>query len=241
MNEKSLIIHSQPDNTSCGATCLHAIYNYYGDTISLEQVVKEVEQFEDGGGTFSVVLANHALKRGYKATMYVYNLNLFDPSWFRGKRDIGEKLRQQIALKKVNKKFTLATQAYVEYIELGGELRFEDLNASLLRTYLSQGVPMLAGLSSTYLYRSKREDPIKNVSDEMGEPCGHFVVLHGIHSDNKRILIADPYVPNPVANVHYYSVPFARLICSIMLGVWTYDGNLLVIEPKDQGHLPGTK
>ena len=90
MSEKSLIIHSQPDNTSCGATCLHAIYNYYGDTISLEEVVKEVEQFEDGGGTFSVVLANHALRRGYKTTMYVYNLNLFDPSWFRGRRDIAE-------------------------------------------------------------------------------------------------------------------------------------------------------
>ncbi len=210
MSEKSLIIHSQPDNTSCGATCLHAIYNYYGDTISLEEVVKEVEQFEDGGGTFSVVLANHALRRGYKTTMYVYNLNLFDPSWFRGRRDIAEKLRQQISMKKVNKKFTLATETYIEYIELGGELRFEDLNTSLLRTYLSKGVPMLAGLSSTYLYRSKREDPIKNIPDEMGEPCGHFVVLHGIHSDNKRILVADSYVPNPVANVHYYSIPFAR-------------------------------
>lgn len=234
MNQRQLTIVSQPDNTSCGATCLQAIYKYYGDSISLEEVVREVEQFEDGGGTFSVVLANHALKRGYKAKMYVYNLNLFDPSWFRGKRDISGKLRDQLAQKKVSKKFTLATQAYIEYLELGGELRFEDLNASLLRSYLSEGIPMLAGLSSTYLYRSKREHPIDNVPDEMGEPCGHFVVLHGIHSDNKRLLIADPYVPNPVANVHYYSIPFARLICSIMLGVWTYDGNLLVIEPKEQ-------
>lgn len=239
MTDRRLLISSQPDNTSCGPTCLQAIYNYYGDDISLEQVVSGVSQFEEGGGTFSVVLANHALKRGYSATMYAYNLNLFDPSWFRGKKDIAGKLKEQLAKKTVNQKFKLATQAYVEFLELGGELLFEDLNATLLRSHLGKGIPMLAGLSSTYLYRSKREHPIKNIPDEMGEPCGHFVVLHGIHSDNKRILIADPYVPNPVANVHYYSMPFARLICSIMLGVWTYDGNLLVIEPKKYHEVSG--
>jgi len=233
MSTQRLVISSQPDNTSCGPTCLHAIYNYYGDNISLEQIVSEVSQFEEGGGTFSVVLANHALKRGYKTTMYAYNLNLFDPSWFRGKKDIAQKLKEQLTKKKVNQKFIMASEAYIDYLNLGGELLFDDLNATLLRSYLSKGMPILAGLSSTYLYRSKREHPVDNIADEMGEPCGHFVVLHGVHSDNKRILIADPYVPNPVANVHYYSIPFARLICSIMLGVWTYDGNLLVIGPKN--------
>jgi hypothetical protein len=31
-----------------------------------------------------------------------------------------------------------------------------------------------------------------------------------------------------------YSVSFARLINSIMLGIVTYDANLLVIEPKEK-------
>ena len=34
------------------------------------------------GGTLDVFLANHALKRGYDATIFTYNLDLFDPTWF---------------------------------------------------------------------------------------------------------------------------------------------------------------
>jgi hypothetical protein len=37
--------------------------------------------------------------------------------------------------------------------------------------------------------------------------------------------------PNPLQS-QYYSVSFDRLINSIMLGIVTYDANLLVIEPK---------
>src|SRR5262245_26599770 len=31
-------IKAQPDEVTCGPTCLHALYQYYGDKISLKQV-----------------------------------------------------------------------------------------------------------------------------------------------------------------------------------------------------------
>jgi ABC-type bacteriocin/lantibiotic exporter with double-glycine peptidase domain len=75
-------IQSQPDKVTCGPTCLHALYQYYGEDISLKQVVREVKQLK-AGGTLAVMLGNHALKRGYKALIYTYNLTVFDPSWFK--------------------------------------------------------------------------------------------------------------------------------------------------------------
>lgn len=38
-------INSQPDDESCGPTCLHAIYQYYGLDISYEEVANQVESF----------------------------------------------------------------------------------------------------------------------------------------------------------------------------------------------------
>jgi hypothetical protein len=47
------------------------------------------------------------------------------------------------------------------------------------------------------------------------------------------VLVADPMNPNPVSTTHMYEVSIERLICSILLGILTYDGNLLVLEPRE--------
>jgi hypothetical protein len=100
-----------------------------------------------------------------------------------------------------------------------------------MRRYLNGSIPMLAGLSSTYLYQSAREyGPRGEYDDVRGVPGGHFVVLCGYDSSNRDVLVADPYQPNP-AKERYYEVGVNRLICSILLGVLTYDANLLVVSP----------
>ncbi len=69
-----LEILPQPDQFTCGPTCLHAVYRYFGDSVSsCRQVVDEIPQLEDGG-TLAVVMACHALARGYQATIYTYNV-----------------------------------------------------------------------------------------------------------------------------------------------------------------------
>ena len=42
-------IMPQPDDTTCGPTCLHAVYRYYDDPITIKQVVSEVTHLESGG------------------------------------------------------------------------------------------------------------------------------------------------------------------------------------------------
>jgi hypothetical protein len=69
--------------------------------------------------------------------------------------------------------------------------------------------------------------------DIRGLPAGHFVVLCGYDRQLKRVRIADPYLANPLApKQHYYEIPVDRVMCAILLGILTYDANLLVLESK---------
>ena len=227
-----LDISMQPDDITCGPACLHSVYEYYGDTISLQQVITEVKSLK-GGGTLAVLLANHALKRGYKATIYTYNLHVFDPTWFAGKESLAGKLKAQAAIKN-DEKLSFATHGYLEFLERGGNLLFEDLTIGLIRKFLKKSIPILTGLSSTYLYRAARENPESNLDDNIsGSPSGHFVVLCGYDKEKRDVLVADPFKKNPVSGNHYYMVSISRLLGAILLGILTHDANLLIIEPKE--------
>lgn len=226
-----LDISMQPDDTTCGPACLHSVYDYYGDPISLHQVINEVKSLK-GGGTLAVLLGNHALQRGYKATIYTYNLHVFDPTWFADKETLAEKLKKQAVIKN-DSKLTFATQGYLEFLEKGGKLLFEDLTIGLIRHFLKKSIPILTGLSSTYLYHAMRENPDDNLDNDIsGTPTGHFVVLCGYDKEKREVLVADPYKMNPVSNDHYYMVSIARLLGAVLLGILTHDANLLVIEQK---------
>ncbi len=224
-------IAPQPDETTCGPTCLHAIYRYYGDDIPLDQVVREVPTLEQGG-TLAVLLACHALARGYRAAIHTYKLQIFDPTWFRpGGTDIAARLKAQLEHKK-GSRLRAATKGYVEFLERGGELHMEDLSSALLRRYLKKDVPVVTGLSSTWLYGCAREfGPQGDEDDVRGEPVGHFVVLHGYDADERTVDVADPLASNPWTGTLKYKAGMDRLVCAILLGVLTYDANLLVIQP----------
>ena len=224
----------QPDETTCGPTCLQAVYGYYRDPIALPALIDEVPVLE-GGGTLAVYLACHALRRGYNASIFTFNLQVFDPTWFaeEGAPDLSERLTAQAQAKPHKKRLQVATEAYLEFLRLGGQIYFEDLTTSLIRRHLERGVPILAGLSATYLYRSAREKGSRMDYDDVhGEPAGHFVVLCGYDRNTRSVLVADPQAPNPMAPTHQYPVNIDRLVCSILLGSLTYDDNLLLLTPK---------
>ncbi len=226
-----LEILSQPNETTCGPTCLHALYRYYGESVALDQVVREVPSLQHGG-TLAVFLGCHALRRGYAATIFTYNLQVFDPTWFQSpacdlRRKLGEQLKH-----KHDGDVGIATLGYLEYLELGGRVRFEDLTPALVRKYLTRGRPILTGLSATYLHRSVRERGPQGEPDDVGgTPQGHFVVLCGYDWRERQVLVADPLDPNPLALTHIYSIGIERVLGAILLGIVTHDANLLILEP----------
>lgn len=233
-NRLTLDILPQPDDTTCGPTCLHAVYRYFQDEVPLEQVIRETGRLEEGG-TLAVLLGCHALRRGYRAKLFTYNLQVFDPTWFApGADSLAERLRAQSDLKQAPKLRT-ATAAYLEFLDRGGTIRMEDLTVALIRKYLKRSIPILTGLSATYLYRTAREYGPKSEHDDIrGYPSGHFVVLCGYDPDERTVLVADPFLPNPLGQRQHYVVSVERVLCAILLGILTYDANLLIIEPRKE-------
>lgn len=220
----------QPDETTCGPTCLNAIYRYWGENEQLEDVIARTYKMEQGG-TFAVFLACDALRKGYRATIYTYNLTVFDPTWFRPGVDIAERLRAQRKLKP-DPRVQQVTEGYLEFLRLGGRLRLADLSRRLIRGLLRRNLPILTGLSSTFLYRMAREfGPCDESDDVRGTPSGHFVVMAGYDRKERTVLVADPYQPHPFGLSLEYWINIDRIIGAVLLGIVTHDANLLIIHP----------
>src|SRR5213075_3163889 len=97
----------------------------FGDEVSLARLVSEIPMLEEGGGTLECLLGVHALRRGYRATLHTFNLRVFDPTWFTEQASIEEKLEAQLAVRK-HPKIRLASRGYLDFLELGGRIRFGD-------------------------------------------------------------------------------------------------------------------
>lgn len=237
--EIKLEIQAQPDDQTCGPTCLHALYRHWGLTdVSLKQVIGGVERLKSGG-TIAELLACDALRRGFAATIYTYHLQLFDPTWFAAdgvahdREDMRHRLGAQLRAKKADRRMSAATRACQDFLRLGGTLKMQDLTSELIVRYLKRGVPIITGLSSTYLYREKRAlNTAGTVPDDVrGHPQGHFVMLVGYDSGKREVLVADPLDENPPFHTAKYRLPMDRLMNAILLGILTHDANLLIVQP----------
>jgi hypothetical protein len=223
-------IQAQPNDVTCGPTCMHAVYKHFGSTVPFDSVLESVPMLELGG-TLAVHLGNDALARGYTAKLLTWNIQVFDPIWFLLTPEaMAERMAMRAALRPAKAE---TYTAYLEFLKSGGKIELVDLTPDLLRRNLRRGVPILTGLSSTFLYRNVRErlDDLQD-DDVDGEPTGHFVVVTGYDPQTRQAQVADPLFPNPMAAEHIYSVPMARLVGAIFLGVLTHDANLLIVEPR---------
>ncbi len=233
-------IEPQPTDSACGATCLQALYKFWNDQVTVAQIMSELPQLENGG-TLAVQLACHARERGYAAKIFTYNVRVFDPTWFQTVVDLPERLRLQNKIKgEVGSRLTIATECYLRFLELGGEILMQPLERELIRQHMVANLPVLAGVSATFLYQEARERPhppnengISGVPDDVGgNPVGHFVILNGFDSAADSVLISDPLHPNPKSPEKNYWSSIDHVATAILLGIVTYDSNLLVIQPK---------
>lgn len=223
---------AQPTESTCGPTCLHAIYRFHKKDYRLETLIDEIER-DEAGGTVSVHLALHALEQGFRATTYSYNLRIFDPTWQHLRpEEMVEKLERRIP-RLDDLKLVATHRAYIDFLRSGGRLRFHDLTPRLVRCLLGNGTPILTGLSATYLYKTVRERPDGCNDDIAGFPVGHFVVANGFEDRTDEVVISDPYRGNPFNPSGSYRIDVHRFINAVMLGIVTYDANLLTLSPPE--------
>jgi hypothetical protein len=235
---------TQPDDVTCGPTALQKVYDFYGMSVEFEDVLQSIERNEDGG-TLAVFLGMAALRRGLRARIYTYDLQIFDPTWHALSCDaLVAKIRDRFPhLRDPRRKG--AAVAYVRFLEMGGDLAFDDLTPSLLKQIIDRGHPILAGLSATYLYGFARErwdeDEGGFVDDDVaGEPTGHFIVISGYSKWGRLLTVLDPLRHTGPAG-HAGTVEDGRvvvgadrLINAILLGDATYDAVLLEAWPAGE-------
>lgn len=232
MAASRLPIERQPTDTTCGPTALHAVYRHWGLEVALADVVESVATLPRGG-TLGVLLGLDALARGFAVTIHTCNLSVFDPSWFGARpADLPERLAAYAAVN-TDPKRAIAIEGYRRFLMAGGRVLMSDLTRDLLRLYLDRHAPLLTGLSATWLYRSARELPDTGDADDLrGEPTGHFVALSAYDPSADRVAVADPWEKNPLDPGQHYHVQTERLLAAILLGVITYDANLVAVEPR---------
>jgi hypothetical protein len=107
----------------------------------------------------------------------------------------------------------------------------QDLSGRLIRRILRRGLPVITGLSATYLYRVTREYADGLRDDVGGAPVGHFVVIAGHDERQRSLLVVDPYQPTPYGPKRAYWMNIDRAVGAILLGIVTHDANLLVLHP----------
>ena len=229
--ELSVPRFEQPDDVTCGPTCLLQVLRFYGDETSFEGVQAVTPRNPDGG-TLGVFLGTAARRLGLAARIWSYNLRVFDPTWAALEPlALRAKLLQRAgAVPKP--KLPEACRAYADFLDSGGELSFEELSADVLDAALARGHPVLCGLNGTYLYGLPRERPDDNEYDDVaGHPVGHFIVICG-RDDAGRFLVRDPASDVPFSDDGRYAVEPQRLIHAILLGIVSYDAVLLELWPE---------
>ena len=206
---------TQPDDVTCGPTCLRKVYDFYGLRVEIEEIAAALERNEDGG-TMAVFLGIAAMRRGFRARIYSYDLQIFDPTWVRLSQEaLAEKVAARIP-HLLDAKRMRAAGAYLRFLAMGGEL------------------------SATYLYRMSREREDEATGrlvedDVRGDPTGHFVVIGGYEHWGRRLTVMDPSEHVPFSADGRYVVDAQRLINAILLGDATYDAVLLEVWPHGEG------
>lgn len=220
----------QPDDVSCGPTCLAQVYDFYGYRKDLSAIIADTPSQADGG-TLAVYLGLSALREGFSARLYSYNLRVFDPTWFDlDVASLVDRLRQRRESVS-GEKLVWAITGYQRFLELGGELRFSELSERTLADILRRGHPVVTGLNATYLWRTPRERD-GEYDDIGGDPAGHFVVVSGYYPRSRRFIVRDPSPHVPFSPTGRYSVNADRLISAILLGDISYDAVLLELVPR---------
>lgn len=220
----------QPDDLTCGPTCLAQVYSFYDRQRPLPAIIRATPQQADGG-TLAVYLGISALRDGYRARIYSYNLRVFDPTWYELETEgLVRKLQRRREIVQ-SEKLRWAINGYLEFLEQGGELRFAELSESLLARILAHGHPIITGLNATYLWRTPREYQGED-DDVRGDPVGHFVVVSGYDPIAGEFVVRDPSPHVPFSRSGRYSVRADRLISAILLGDATYDAVLLELSPR---------
>jgi hypothetical protein len=196
----------QPTNTTCSPTALSMLLGAYGKEVSVAEISDKVPQVyndkKEPQGTINQQMATWCLSLGFGVSLYTFDCQVIDLSWTdldNGK--LLERLkarREGWVVPQMGEVWTKAyADAYVDFIEAGGELTIQPAVTSALLYDLLQRGPILPCLCYNTLYgigRTKNINEHKSADDDVnGRSTNHSIVIYG-NDEGGNFLIADPYM-----------------------------------------------
>jgi hypothetical protein len=220
----------QPDDTTCGPSCLAQVAGFFGQQHTVPALAAGLSRLHHGG-TLGVFLALRAMELGFEAAVYPLGVRVFDPTWWQ--------LDAPALVDRLHRRRDTLTEpldrevidAWVRFLRAGGHLRFAELTPALLRGAIDRGHPLICGLNVTWLYRESREQDDGTPDDVGGEQVGHFVTIAGYSGGGRRFDIRDPHWEAPYGVDGHYRVGAWQLIHAILIGDRTRDAVLVELWP----------
>lgn len=179
----------------------------YGMDSSVAEISAKVPQVRnekgENQGTINQQLATWCLSLGLSVKLYTFDCQVIDQSWSELSK---EAVLERLAARKsgwivpaLGSDWTQAyAQAYIDFLQSGGELHIQPaVTTELLYTLLKDG-PILPLVSFSTLYGKGRtridgDETEKSVPDDVnGRALNHSLVIYG-HDEQGRFLVADPW------------------------------------------------
>jgi hypothetical protein len=222
----------------CMQTSATQLLSFFDPTVKVEDVIKEVPVYVENSekiGTSPGHLGAYFVQKGYKTTVYIFDVELFDLSWESSSGiEIIKLLKRRQEYIPANswlaKYHHILVDGWELFVKAGGSFAQPPLSKQLIIDLLTKS-PILVMVNSTYLNHQSKQQYNKNedkFEDDAikGRSLTHGVTCAGYKDD--KFLIVDP---DPPAGIEQHRwIESDHLIASIMAAQTESDNLLMVIE-----------
>jgi hypothetical protein len=222
----------------CMQTAATQLLSFFNPSVLVEDVIKNVPVYVENGekiGTSPGHLAAYLAQQGYKTTVYVFDVELFDLSWDgMPSSKIIELLKLRQAGIPTNswlaKYHHILIDGWELFVNSGGTFTQPSLSTQLLRDLVNDH-PFLMMVNSTYLNHTSKQQYNKaedKFEDDFlnGRSLTHGVTCAGYKGGSFLIVDPDP----PEGQDQHRWIKEDHLIASVMAAQTESDNLLIVID-----------
>ncbi len=230
--------HYRPTTFSCGQAALAILLSHYGKELTPQQIVEAVPTIKNEAGeewgTLNQQLATWCIDQGFSVNFYTADFEVIDLSWAKLPQ---EALLERMKVVKPERnvpslgaEFSQKTlQAYIDFVEAGGELHVcQYMQTKLIDELLAKG-PILACVNYPVLHGEGRylnAGPREAMPDDVnGITSNHFVVVYG-RDERGQYLIADP-----LKEPGDFVLKPEHLLCALTAAQVECENTMFVIAP----------
>lgn len=193
------------DFQDCIQVAAIQLLSFYGVEKTLSDVKKEIPVYVSKRGLTlgSSIghMATYFLKLGFKVTMHIVDIEIFDRSWANlSKRELIknlEKRKKFIRHPRYDAEaFNLIFEGYTTFLKSGGMIKFPIIDEKYLLNLLERG-PIYAVVSYSFLNSAAKYKFVKSgkrlIKDSIkGSPGTHVVIVSGYKNGKFKITDSDP-------------------------------------------------